>query len=278
MKRIIRVFPRRTKATPTDELAAINRSPELFDQADEIHISVAFSYDLPRAEQLAKEWKYVAPPLIGGPATGQRSEDFIPGMYIKQGFTITSRGCPNRCWFCNVWKREGDTVRTLPIRDGWNILDDNLLACPEEHIRAVFAMLARQPERIQFTGGLEAKRLKEWHAKELRKLHPKQMFFAYDTEDDLEPLQQAGKILLGAGFTTTSHALRCYVLVGWPKDTQEQAEKRMRQTMTAGFTPMAMLYRNQQGTRSLEWMRWAKKWARPAIIHTATSTGTSSGN
>lgn len=29
MKRVIRVFPRRTKATPTDNLAAINRIPDL---------------------------------------------------------------------------------------------------------------------------------------------------------------------------------------------------------------------------------------------------------
>jgi hypothetical protein len=31
----------------------------------------------------------------------------------------------------------------LPIIDGWNVLDDNLLACPREHVEAVFAMLWR---------------------------------------------------------------------------------------------------------------------------------------
>ena len=43
MKRVIRVFPRRTKATPTDNLAAINRIPDLLDYADEVHVSVAFT-------------------------------------------------------------------------------------------------------------------------------------------------------------------------------------------------------------------------------------------
>lgn len=34
--RIIRVFPRKTRATPRDELAAIDREPGFFDEADEV--------------------------------------------------------------------------------------------------------------------------------------------------------------------------------------------------------------------------------------------------
>jgi hypothetical protein len=59
--KIIRVFPRRTKATPTDDLVRINCYPGLFDEADEVHISVTWTWDLPRAEQLAKAWTPVAP-------------------------------------------------------------------------------------------------------------------------------------------------------------------------------------------------------------------------
>lgn len=249
----------------------VDRAPELFDEADAVHVSVAFTYDLPRAEQLARQWRYVAPVTIGGPATGQRGEEFEPGVYLRNGYTITSRGCPNRCWFCSVWRREGEAVRTLPIRDGWNVLDDNLLACPDDHIRAVFAMLDRQQQAPQFTGGLEAKRLKRWHVEELRKIHPKQMFFAYDTDDDLEPLQEAGRLLLAQGFTTTSHALRCYVLCGWPKDTMQEAEKRMMQTMTAGFTPMAMLWRDKNGRTDQGWRSFQRRWVRPTIIHKANT-------
>ena len=43
MKRIIRVFPARTHATPDDDLVRINAIPSLFDEADEVHISVATS-------------------------------------------------------------------------------------------------------------------------------------------------------------------------------------------------------------------------------------------
>ncbi len=266
--KIIRVFPRRTKATPIDCLAYYG-PPDLFAEADEVHISFTFTWDLAGAEWLVREWERIAPVRIGGPAVGEAGGDFEPGRYLKPGYVITSRGCPNRCWFCSVWKREGD-VRELPVRDGWNVLDDNLLACSGTHINRVFAMLRRQKKiagrRIQFTGGLEAARLEPWHVTLLRDLKPKQLFFAYDTPNDLEPLREAGEMLLSAGFTKASHALRCYVLVGYPRDTPESAEARLHEAIGAGFMPMAMLYRGQSGDRDPEWMRFQKMWARNTIV------------
>uniref|UniRef100_A0A6M3LFL3 Uncharacterized protein n=1 Tax=viral metagenome TaxID=1070528 RepID=A0A6M3LFL3_9ZZZZ len=93
------------------------------------------------------------------------------------------------------------------------------------------------------------------------------MFFAYDTDDDLEPLRIAGQKLLAAGFTKASHSLRCYVLVGWEGDTITKAEKRMMDTLAIGFTPMAMLYRSKDGGFDLSWKRFQRVWARPGIIH-----------
>jgi hypothetical protein len=266
--RIARVFPHRTNATPVDNLAFIG-SPDLFSgllDVDKAHISVTFSWDIPEAERLYKEWSHIAPVEMGGPALGQRGEEFTPGMYLKNGYVITSRGCPNRCWFCSVWKREGDEIRDLPIMDGWNILDDNLLACSEGHIRAVFEMLSRQGRRPFFTGGLEAAKLKQWHVDEFAKVNPEEMFFAYDTPDDKEPLYEAGSLLKKAGFKLC-HPLRAYVLIGYPKDTMEKAEARFHECMEAGFMPMAMLYRDREGQRDPEWARFQCEWARPAIIY-----------
>jgi hypothetical protein len=268
--KIMRIFPRRTKATPIDNMVRIGEGPGMFDECDQVHISVTFTWDLPLAERLAKAWKHVAPVLMGGPAVGSRGGEFVPGMYLKQGYTITSRGCPNRCWFCSVWRREGNAVRELPIRDGWNVLDDNLLACSIPHIRAVFAMLKRQKQKPEFTGGLEAKRLKKWHCEALRELRPKQVFFAYDTPDDLEPLREAGKMMYAAGFPAKSHTLRCYVLCGFKKDTMAAAERRMHEAIHAGFTPMAMLWKDDAGNTDAKWAKWQRQWARPAIIHAVT--------
>ncbi len=262
--RAVRVFPRRTRATPDDPKVYIGEPDMLVPPCDEIHISVAFSWDLPEAERLGSLWRHVAPTKIGGPATDMRGEEFVPGQYLKPGYVITSRGCPNRCWFCSVWQREG-AVRELPITDGWNVLDDNLLACSEPHIRAVFAMLARQPRKAEFTGGLEAARLKDQYVDLLANLRPSQIFFAYDTPDDLEPLIRAGKMLTNAGLGT-GHRLRAYVLIGYPADTFARAEARLRQTIIAGFMPMAMLRRDKSGKRQGEWVKFQHQWARPYLV------------
>lgn len=278
--KLIRVFPRRTKATPVDEFAYTG-PPDLFtDPVDEVHISVAFTCDLLVAERLAYEWQGMARRiLIGGPAKQMRSEEFVPGKYIRPGYVITSRGCPRTCWFCDVWKRENDypkaLPRELPIVDGWNVLDDNLLACRRPHVEAVFAMLQRQGRRVEFTGGLEARALEDYQVGLLAALKPRpNCFFAYDPGDAFETLQSAGARLLSAGFTARSHRLRCYVLIGYPGDTFTQAEKRLRAIAGVGFTPHAMLWRPDDAIPaqlkwrpSIEWRGFQRLWARPAIIH-----------
>ena len=266
--KIARVFPRRTKATPTDELAYTDVPDMFVPKVDAVHVSVSFSWDLPRAEWLARQWEHIAPVSIGGPATGMRGGDFEPGMYLKRGYVITSRGCPNRCWFCSVWKREGQGVRELPITDGWNVLDDNLLACSDTHIKAVFAMLKRQKERPEFTGGLEAARLQDWHIDLLADLKPKQIFFAYDTPDDFEPLVCAVRKLRDAGIGEKSKQVRVYVLIGYPKDTIESARRRLDSVLMIGAWPMAMLWRDEKnGSQSIEWRRIQREYSRPAIMH-----------
>lgn len=269
--RLIRVFPRKTKATPDDELVRFG-PPGMFDEADEVHISVTFTYDKPYAEELAEQWRHVAPTKIGGVAYGDDSLEFIPGRYIRPGYTITSRGCPRRCWFCGVWKKWPE-VNVMPIHDGWNVLDDNLLAAPRPHVEAVFAMLRRQKGRVEFTGGLEALSLQDYQVELLASLKPRpNMFFAYDPGDEFGTLEHAARRLLDAGFTRASHRMRSYCLIGYPKDTFEAAEKRLRDLTSIGFTPYAMLWQPEHPSQEKHrpgpaWQTFTRRWRRPAIIH-----------
>jgi hypothetical protein len=277
--KLARVFPRKTKATPDDDLAFYG-PPDLFAEADEVHVDCTFTADKERAEALAAAWSNVAPVKVGGVAYGDPGCEFVPGKYIKDGYTFTSRGCPRRCWFCSVWKRD-PVPRLLPIQAGWNILDDNLLACPEPHVRAVFAMLARQGRRIEFTGGLEALALQDYQVGLLADLKPRpNCFFAYDPGDPFETLKSAAERLIGAGFTACSHRLRCYVLIGYPKDTFDAAEKRLCDMLRIGFTPHAMLWQPETPTAEKHrpapaWRSFQRQWARPIIIHSRQAVGVS---
>jgi len=272
---IARVFPRRTNATPEDGLAFTAPPSEDFlntldsggQKLDEVHISVAFTYDMVKAEKLAEAWRCASVPVkMGGPAFNVPGEDFVPGRYLKHGYVLTSRGCPRSCWFCSVPKREGGKLRELPIREGFNVLDDNLLACSETHIRAVFDMLGGQPQKPIFTGGLEAALLQSWHVELLRRVKAARIYFAYDTSDDLEPLAAAGKLLRDGGITKASHRAACYVLIGYPGDTMLSAEVRLRAAWDAGFVPYAMLYRDGEGKVDSKWSQFQRSWLLPAIV------------
>jgi len=281
--KLIRVFPRKTKATPDDEWVRFG-PPGMFDEADEVHISVAFSYDRAVAENLAEQWRHVAPVKIGGPAyeaDQPYAMNFEAGRYVRRGYTFTSRGCPRRCWFCGVWKRLNVATPIPNYPAGWNILDDNLLATPREHVEGVFKMLREQRKedwpgwdgRIEFTGGLEALALEDYQVGLLADLKPRpNMFFAYDPGDAFETLESAARRLLAAGFTQRSHRLRCYVMIGDPKDTLDLAEARLRSMEQIGFTPFAMLWKpakpaEQKYARGDDWRKFARLWMRPAITH-----------
>ena len=86
-KRIARVFPRRTNATPDDALVFTTPPPTILPDIDEIHISVAFTYDLEKAEQLAESWTKTGLPVkLGGPAFNEPGGNFMPGMYLRNGY------------------------------------------------------------------------------------------------------------------------------------------------------------------------------------------------
>ena len=224
--KIARVFPRKTRMTPSDPLAYFD-APGFFDEADEVHVSVTFTWDIARAEWLALQWRHVAPVKIGGPAFNQPGAAFVPGMYVGAG--------------------------------------------SEQHIRSVFAMLKEQRHPVEFTGGLEAKRLLPWHAELLAWLKPKQLFFAYDTPDDYVPLLHAAELMWKAGFTPQSHKVRAYVLMGYPRDTQEAALSRLRQVAGLGIMPFPMLWRDEGGATTREWRKLQRENARAKIFYGKSS-------
>lgn len=264
--RILRVFPRRTKATPEDDLSFVGEPPQSCWDADEVHVSCTFTWDKPEAERLAEVWgKRYSNVKLGGPAYNAAGGDFEPGKYLKPGYVITTRGCPNKCSFCFVPKREGD-FRCLPVRDGWDVVDNNLLAAPIEHQERVFGMLKRQPARVRFTGGLEAGRITPWFVEKLAEIRLDILFLAFDREGQRRFVWEAARMLREAGFNKRKMA--CYVLVGEPGDTKEAAQERLMWVCDQGVTPFAMYFRGEdaEAKRPEEWREFVRLWCRPAGV------------
>lgn len=260
---MIRVFPRRTKWTPTDELSFVGDPPLWRPIEHPVRVSCTFTWDRPEAERLARSWSRFYPDVqVGGPAYDDPGGKFIPGMFVKSGVTITSRGCIRSCGFCLVPQREG-RLRELPIRDGWDVADNNLLACSRRHISRVFRMLHRQPEPIHFSGGLDARLFNDWHADLLRSVRLKVAYFACDSRAGLPHLEKVAK-LIG---DISREKKRCYVLIGYNGETLQEAEKRLRAVYDLDFLPFAMLYRSPNGNAwTEEWTKLQRTWARPAAF------------
>jgi len=263
---MIRVFPRRTKWTPIDDLAFVG-DPPLFRPPDQpVRISVTFTWDIPIAKRLLKSWSdHYSGVQVGGPAFDDPGGEFVPGRFLARGRIITSRGCVRRCPWCLVPGREG-RIRELPIKDGWDVIDNNLLACSRNHIDRVFDMLERQPEPIKLSGGLDSRLLKKWHVDRIKKLRLKYMFFACDYPG--AEVELFDVLDLTEDFSIEKR--RCYVMIGFDGESLEQAEKRLRTVYNMGFLPYAMLYRSkQEKARCNEWPReWVELqqfWCQPRL-------------
>ncbi len=261
---MIRVFPRRTKWTPTDHLSVVGDVPLMWESDNlPVRVSVTFTWDIPEGQRLVRSWsRYFDDVQIGGPAFGDPGGEFTPGLFVKDGVTVTSRGCSKNCPWCLVPIREG-AIRELEIKAGYNIFDNNLLACSRPHIEAVFQMLRQQKEPAQFSGGLDAGLLRPWHIDLLNSIRVKRVYFACDTIEALPILEQAANLL--ADFSRNLKF--CYVLVGLNNEILEQGEERLIRVFPLGFMPFAMLYRDiDSKLRSHpdpEWRKMIRKWTAP---------------
>lgn len=276
--RLLRVFPRRTSYTPSDSLAFVG-DPPLWrpDSADvaELHVSVTFTWDRQEGERLAEAWQAVYPDarvLLGGPAYGSPCEAFMPGRYVREGITFTSRGCDRRCPWCLVPEREGRLRLIEPVPPGNVVNDNNFLACPSWHRSLVYQMLREQPRAAVFAGGLDCRLVTDEVAEEFRTIRIAEVFLACDTRAALVPLRQAVKRLGWLG----REKLRCFVMVGFGGETIDEARERLEAVWEAGAMPFCQLYRPPRDARleyPPEWRVLQKEWSRPApmkSMHPAT--------
>lgn len=269
--KLIRVFPERNQWTPGDELAFVGYPPfEMFRPADPntpVHVSVTFTWHRKRAKELADAWSvYYRNVSIGGPAYDDPGGEFMPGRYLKIGSTINSRGCPKKCGWCKVPFAEGD-LREMPVKPGWIVQDNNLLACSRPHLDSVFAMLRDQDRNISFNGGLDKDYLKPWHREYFDSIPIGELWFACDRGMDLKRLYRVREIFPDL----PQRKMRCYTMIGYDEETLAEAEKRIESVFLLGFLPFSQLYQPptaEMPTKiySADWKAVNKRWCRPASM------------
>ena len=268
----IRVFPRRTSLTPTDAMAFAGKQawPQLWQPpADEVHVSVTFTWDVELGHELVEAWRQYYPVVkIGGPAVaGDYPAEFVPGHYVKHGVTFTSRGCNRRCPWCLVPEREGALAEIASFVPGWIVQDNNFLMCSPKHRRRVYEMLKHQSRAATFAGGLDCRLITDAVAEDLRGLRIKEVFLAADTKASLSVLARAVSRLP----FLRKWQRRCYVLLAYDGETVAGAAERLEEVWQVGCAPFAQLYQppEERIAYSSEWKALARKWSRPAAMAAA---------
>jgi len=252
-------------------LAFVGDPPLWRPYADEVHVSVTFTWDKREGKRLAYAWhRYYPQVKLGGPAITGSDGEFQPSLYVKPGITFTSRGCPRKCPWCLVPEWEGKT-KLLQIKPGHIIQDNNILATPREHQGQVYEMLKEQRSGAVFSGGLDARLLDGWVAEQLKQLRISSVFLAADTDAALRPLEDAVKKLAFLG----RNKLRCYVLCAFNGESMDAAERRLRAVWDLGCLPFAMVY--QPPDRYIRYSQarrhFARLWMRPAAIRAMNNEG-----
>ncbi len=158
-------------------------------------------------------------------------------------YVFTSRGCPNRCAYCAVWRIEKKPWINPGWRDHINgtrrdvmISDNNISNTGRDHIAAVCEHCVTNKKRVVFDNGLDVKLIDKPMAEILARLRftRQGMRMAFDRIEEDEEFRRAVGLLRAAG-VPKSHMF-AYVLFNF-RDTPEEANYRARTCVELGVRP-----------------------------------------
>jgi hypothetical protein len=182
--------------------------------------------------------------------------------YSLYGITDTAygfltRGCPRGCPFCIVAKKEGRGSRKVAdLREWWGgqkmikLLDPNITACSEW--QDLFGQLKESGAWIDFTQGIDIRLMTEEKVAALNSLKVKAVHFAWDGNEDLEPLFRKFSPLL----KLKDRRRRVYVLTNF-NTTRDWDFHRIYTLRNLGYDPYMMIYNRENADKEyIKVQRW----------------------
>ncbi len=162
-------------------------------------------------------------------------------------YVFTTRGCPNKCAYCAVWRIEPN-IWINPkwkdhITDKPNVMisDNNLSSQPIKHIRSVCDYMVQTDKHVVFDNGFDCKHITDELADILSgvKYTRSGMRLAFDRIEEDGIFQQAIMKLINAG--VPKNALMAYVLFNF-HDRPKDADYRMRECIKLDVRPYPQQY------------------------------------
>ena len=185
---------------------------------------------------------------------------------IRHAYGFLTRGCPNRCPWCVVPKKEGsikpyrDIETVLQGRKTAILMDNNVLA--SDHGIRQLEKISDMKCKVDFNQGLDSRLVTEEIAKLLSKIKwIRYIRFSCDSTEVVDPLIKAISRLNKYGIS--NYRIFVYLLVTDVTDANE----RCRILKQLGVIPFAQPYRDEYNTpRTVEQKRFARYVNRKEIF------------
>lgn len=189
-------------------------------------------------------------------------------QYTKNtAYGFLTRGCPRNCTFCIVSEKEGcHSIKVANLSEWWNgqknivLLDPNLLACPDAV--DLLHQLADTNAWVDYTQGLDARRLTTRNIDALNHTKTKMLHFAWDRMSDEREVLHGLSLYAKRGNIQDFRRLRVYVLTNFGT-TQEQDLYRIYTLRDMGYDPFVMIYDKPNAPRET---RLLQRWCNNKII------------
>lgn len=162
-------------------------------------------------------------------------EGFEPIIFHNPCATYTTRGCPNRCSFCAVYKLEPEFIELINFRPAPVVCDNNFTAASKKHQGRVIDKLKVFP-LVDFNQGLEARRFTPELADLLGNLRCK-VRFAFDSWAQ----EKSVKAAIDLCEKRTTKDITIYCLIGYDDDP-DSARARLDKVKSWGIMPAPMRY------------------------------------
>lgn len=192
--------------------------------------------------------------------------------YSLYGITDTAygfltRGCPRKCSFCIVPEKEGcRSIKVANVSEWWNgqknivLLDPNLLACPD--CVELLYQLTDTNAWIDYTQGLDARRLTRRNIEALNGTKTKMLHFAWDKIGESKEVMRGLELYNKYGKIQDERRRRVYMLTNFGT-TMEQNLYRVYTLRNMGFDPYVMIYDKPHAPREV---RLLQRWVNNKII------------
>lgn len=201
-----------------------------------VYASTVFSWNRTKAEALAQRGAEVGGSGLKLETSLMPEVEAVPADYslydLDYGWGFLSRGCPRRCEFCVVPKKEGKwhevaTIDELlhPQSNFLILLDNNFLGHRTWALERLREMRQRHIE-VSFSQGLDIRYVTRDVAKELANVDfwnlrhtARQLTFAFDSVNSEAAVRRGVRYLVDAGIRPAQ--LQFFVLVGFDSDLEE---------------------------------------------------------